>query len=225
MLHKLSSEQRVAAPKSRIAMKALTFVRIAPILMIFIMTAIAGAAFAQQQIAPRTDKPAAPRPSPAQSAQSQASPPAVVPQSTTATYADWIVQCQIQAGPPAEKICDMAQVTQVQGRNIPFSRVAVAHPTKGQPIKLAVQVPVNVSIATNVRIQISDSDPGVAAPFARCIPAGCFADFEIRDDNLKKFTSVSGVGKLSFADGNGHELVVPLSFNGFKQAFDALEKE
>ena len=148
-----------------------------------------------------------------------------MPQSTTATYADWIVQCQMQAGPPAEKICDMAQVTQIQGRNIPFSRVAVAHPTKGQPIKLVVQVPVNVSFATSVRIQTSDSDSGVAAPFARCLPNGCFADFEIKDDTLKKFNSNVGIGKLSFADGGGHELTVPLSFNGFKQAFEALEKE
>jgi hypothetical protein len=68
-----------------VAMKKIkqAFVRIVRILL---MTAIASAAFAQQQIAPRPapDKPAVPRPAPAQSAQSQASPPAVVPQSTTA---------------------------------------------------------------------------------------------------------------------------------------------
>jgi invasion protein IalB len=37
----------------------------------------------------------------------------------------------------------------------------------------------------------------VAAPFARCVPSGCFADFEVKDDTLKKFRAGSGGGKLS----------------------------
>ena len=119
----------------------------------------------------------------------------------------------------------MAQVTQVQGKNLPFSRVVVAHPVKDQPVKLIVQVPVNVSFATMVRIQPSDGDAGFAAPFARCLPAGCFAEFEIKDDALKKFRAAAGGGKLSFANSAGREVTVPLSFNGFAQAYDMLAKE
>jgi invasion protein IalB len=147
----------------------------------------------------------------------QAQPPAQAaetPQRTTATYDDWVVQCETQTAPPAQKICDMAQVTQVQaqGRTNPFSRVAIAHPVKGQPIKLVVQVPVNVSFATSVRIQTSDTDPGFVAPFARCLPVGCFAEFDIKDELLKKLTAASAAGKLSFTDGGGHDISVPLSF-------------
>jgi len=116
-------------------------------------------------------------------------------------------------------------VAQVQGKNLPFSRIAVMHPTKGQPVRLVVQSPVNVSFASSMRIQISDSDPGIAAPFARCVPVGCFADFDLKDDLLKKFTGASGTGKLTFVDAGGHDVTVPLSFNGFAQAFDALSKE
>jgi invasion protein IalB len=185
---------------------------------------IAGAAAAQQPKVPpapvqRTvQAPQAPAAAPAQSE---------APQRTTATYDDWIVQCETQAGPPPQKVCDMAQVTQVQGKNIPFSRVAVPHPVKGQPVKLLVQVPVNVSLNGSVRIQASDSDAGVAAPFARCLPAGCFADFEVKDDTLKKFRAAGGAGpgKLSFKDAGEHDVAVPLSFKGFSQAFDALAKE
>ena len=46
-----------------------------------------------------------------------------------------------------------------------------------------------------------------------------------KDDVLKKFRTASGAGKLSFADAGGHDVSVPLSFNGFNQAFDALLKE
>ena len=159
-----------------------------------------------------------PRPPTLPSAQSE-------PQRTTATYGDWVVQCETQAGPPPQKVCDMAQVTQLQGKNLPFSRVVVSHPVKGQPVRLVVQVPLNASFSTNVRIQTGDADPGIAAPFARCTPNGCFADFDIKDDVLKRLRAASGAGKLSFADAGGHDVTVPLSFSGFNQAFEALARE
>ena len=96
---------------------------------------------------------------------------------------------------------------------------------KGQPVRLVVQVPVNASFSINVRIQTGDADAGIAAPFARCTLNGCFVDFDIRDDVLKKFRTATGAGKLSFADAGGHDVSVPLSFNGFNQAVDALLKE
>lgn len=158
----------------------------------------------------------------------QPSPPSSqieVPQQTTATYGDWIVQCQTQAGPPVHKVCDMAQVTQVQGKGIPFSRIAIAHPVNGQPVKLVVQVPVNASFAGDVYIRTGDDDPGIFAPFARCLPVGCFAEFELKDAVLKKLRAASGVGKMTFADGGGHNISVPMSFKGFGQAFEALARE
>jgi invasion protein IalB len=119
----------------------------------------------------------------------------------------------------------MAQVTQVEGRNIPFSRVAIAHPIKDQPVKLVLQLPVNVSFLANVRIRIDDSDPGLAAPFARCVPAGCFADFAINEQTLRKLRAASGTGKISYSDAGGRDVAVPLLFKGFNQAFEALAKE
>jgi invasion protein IalB len=187
---------------------------------VLLMT-LAGRASAQQP--PRSSPAPSPTPPAVQVPRSAAQDEA--PQRTTATYEDWIVQCEMQNGPTPEKVCDMAQMTQMQGKNIPFSRVAIARPVKGQPIKLFVQLPVNVSFRTNVRIQTSDSDAGVVAPFARCLPAGCFADFEIKEEVVKKLRAASGAGKLSFADAAGREVAIPLSFKGFSQALDALGKE
>jgi invasion protein IalB len=210
---------------------SLTIVLVA-ISLAAIALAMTGPAAAQQ---PPAVHPPVPRPAP-QTAQAPAplqsqapvpgqAPNGNVPQSTTATYADWVVQCQTQAGPPPQKFCDMAQVTQLQGKNVPFSRVAVAHPQKDQPVRLVVQVPLNASFATPVHIQTADADPGITAPFARCLPAGCFADFDLKDDVLKKLRAAAGVGKLSFADAGGQNVSVPLSFNGFAQAYDALARE
>ncbi len=151
--------------------------------------------------------------------------PVAAQQSTSATYQDWVLQCLIKPGPPPQKICAMAQVTQIQGKNIPFSRVAIERAAKGQLDKLSVQVPVNVSFAANVHIQTGNADPGIAAPFDRCLPAGCFADFELKDELLQKFRAADGAGKISFKDAAGHDVVIPLSFKGFREAFDALAKK
>jgi invasion protein IalB len=179
------------------------------------MTLTSGAALSQQS-APRPQ--AAPQVAPAPA-------PTDAPQSTTATYANWVVQCVTRTGQSPEKMCEMAQTTQMQNSNSPFSRVTVAQQVKGQPVRLMVQVPVNASFAGNVKIQTGDTDPGIAAPFARCVPGGCFAEFDLKDDMLKKFRGSSSTGKLTFADAGGHDVSVPLSFSGFAQAFDALAKE
>jgi invasion protein IalB len=189
---------------------------------------LAGGAMAQQ-IQP---KPPAPRPVPAKPAVPQAAPPAAeaapsaqsdVPQQTTATYGDWIVQCELRSG-EAGQTCDMVQVAQVQGKNIPFSRIAIGKPDKGQPEKLVVQVPVNVSFATNVRLQTSEEDAGLSTPFSTCTPNGCFALFDLKEEVLKKLRSGSG-GAMSYADSAGHPVKVPVSFNGFGQAYEALLKK
>jgi hypothetical protein len=139
-----------------------------------------------------------PKPAPAQHPAAAALPAgqpvlANEPQRTTATYADWVVQCVANSSPPPDAIC--------------------------------VQVPVNVSFATQVHIQTSDDDPGVIAPFANCNPNGCFAEFDLRDDLLKKLYGATSVGEMSFADAGNHTITVPLSLNGFSQAFDALSKK
>jgi invasion protein IalB len=201
--------------RMKMAVPALTLVGV----LLMILTGSAAA----QQTAPRpAPRPAAPRPVPEP-------PPAAAledtPQSTTATYGDWVLQCVTRAGPPRETVCDVAQITQLQGKNIPFSRVAVAHPQKGQLVKLIVQVPVNASFASDVRLQPADNEAALQAPFLNCTPNGCFAEFDLKDETMRKLRTASGAGKLSFADAGGHDITVPVSFNGFGQAFDALVKK
>ncbi len=188
---------------------------------LLMMTVVSAAA---QQVQPR---PPAPRPAPAPPAAPAAAAPSTdVPQQTTATYGEWVVQCETRSGETAQT-CDMAQVqvAQVQGKSTPFSRIAIGKPDKGQPEKLIVQVPINVSFATSVRIQTSDDDPGWAMPFATCTPNGCFALFDLKDEMVKKFRAGSGTGSFSFADSTGRVNKIPVSFSGFGQAFDALVKK
>lgn len=146
-------------------------------------------------------------------------------QSTSATYSNWVLQC-VSEGSPPNKICEIAQLTQVQGKNMTFSRVAMRTPVKGKPDNLIIQVPVNVSVRDPAEIEIPGTPQAstVSAPFERCVPAGCFAEAQLKAEVLKKLTATEGMGKVTFKDAAGREIAFPLSFKGFREAFDALSK-
>lgn len=150
---------------------------------------------------------------------------AAAQQSTTATYEDWVLQCRDAAGPPPQRVCDIAQVTQVQGKNVPLSRIAISRTAKTQPFTFTAQVPVNVSLRANLRVQVNASDPGVAVPFDRCLPAGCFAGIALNEEIIRRFLGATAAGKMTFKSANGRDVAIPISFKGFHQAFSALGKQ
>ena len=90
---------------------------VARVFAVAVVAMMVGAAGAQQP-----SRSPASRPTP-QAVQPQAAPASEEPQRTTAAYADWIVECTSVAGRTTPKVCNMAQVTQVRGKNTPFSRM------------------------------------------------------------------------------------------------------
>jgi invasion protein IalB len=166
---------------------------------------------------------------PAPVAPSGASPSASgeKPQRTTASYDDWILQCDRRVGPPLEKTCEIVQVVQaqLQGKSVPFSLVAIPRPINPKSIKMTVQLPVNVSLRGNVILQAEKADPGIAAPFARCVVSGCVVEFDLKEDTVKKFRNAAGAGSITFKNSNEQDVVVPLSLKGLAPALDALAKE
>ncbi len=118
----------------------------------------------------------------------------------------------------------MEQLTQVQGKNTPLSRVAIARPMKAPPIKLVIQLPVNTWLPTAVKIQMNDKDPGLTGLFTYCVPAGCFAEVDASDDTLKKFRAATEPARIVFKNALQQDVVIPLSFKDFGQAYDALAK-
>jgi len=192
---------------------------------------LAGAAAAQQPAQQPATKPAPARPTqPAQhpAPQAQQTAPAAAdqnPQRTTASYGDWVVRCEMVPGPPPQKNCEMDQLAQVQGQSQPISRVLVPLMPKGEPPKLFVQVPINVSFTAPLKITTDAKDAGISTPFRRCIPAGCFAEFELKEDLQKKFRAASEPGKILYKNAGDQDVAIPVSFKGFAQAYEALLKQ
>jgi invasion protein IalB len=192
-----------------------------------LLLTFAGAAAAQQ---PTPPKPAPPKPAPAPHpvpapTQGQAAPVDQTPQRTTATYGDWTVRCEVAPGPPAQKNCEMDQVAQVQGQAVPISRVLIPLPPKGEPPKLYIVLQVNVSFTVPLKITVDAKDASISTPFRRCIPAGCIAEFELKDDLQKKFRAATETGKILYKNSGDQDVAIPVSFKGFAQAYEALLKQ
>ncbi|WP_332692637.1 invasion associated locus B family protein [Bosea sp. (in: a-proteobacteria)] len=170
--------------------------------------ALAGPAFAQAQ------RPA--QPAPATGGVSQ-------PDNTTATYGDWVMRCQQGVG---TRVCEIVQTVEQQGQRGPIALVAVGRPVKGEPYKLVVQVPPNLTLGNNAGVRVSAGEKeDVLAVFQRCTPGGCFGEANLNDDAFKRWRGLSEAGQLRYQDSAKRDVTLPLSFRGFTAATDALLRE
>ncbi len=146
-------------------------------------------------------------------------------QATSATYDDWVLQCEISAAPAPKKQCAISQLSRMSENNAPFSRLVIQRPANGKPAIAQAQLPVNISTRAPIALRYADADPGVSNLLDRCTPGGCFVDIELKDDVVKKFLAAAGPGKMTFKDSSGHDVIVPVSLKGFRTAYDAMLKE
>jgi invasion protein IalB len=92
-------------------------------------------------------------------------------------------------------------------------------------MKLTIVAPVNVSFPSVARLAIDEKDLQPAELiWRRCLPGGCFAELEIKDELLKRWRALVAGGLVQIVDAAGREIAIPFSFRGFAQALDALLK-
>lgn len=187
---------------------------------------LAGAATAQ---APRAQgQPATtPRPSTSSTPTAEPAQPAAVtgPDRTTATFGDWLLRCERTA--EAARSCEVAQVIAVQGSAQPIAQIVLARPANNQPgLTMLVQVPVNVVLHAPLRLIGEDREPLVVdAAWQRCVPAGCFAGTDLRNDAVTRLRNRPEPGWIEFRDSAGREVRLALSVRGLGAALDALARE
>ena len=190
------------------------------------LLALGAVAHAQQKpAAPVAPVPPAPAAKPAEPA-----PVSAVPQSTTATFADWVLRCRRPDGAPEGQVsCEVAQTLQVQGQG-PIAEIAFGRPPGvagfKEPMRLVVVLPNNVSFPGTVLMSVDEKDTKpIELAYRRCLPAGCFADAEASNDLLARWRPQGERGRIAFKDGSGRDVTLPFSFRGLSQALDAMAKQ
>jgi invasion protein IalB len=146
---------------------------------------------------------------------------AQTPQSTTATFGDWVVHCErIDQG----AACETTQTTLVKETNQVASVIAIAAGRGNGPTKVVFQTAVNIWLQTGITLASRDGQIAIAANFLRCVPTGCFAETEISPNVMQKLRAMRDPGSLRFKDASQNDVAIAVSFNGFGQAYDALSK-
>jgi len=179
---------------------------------------------------PRAPAPKAPAPAPETAVKPGTSTPvSPVPQSTTASFGDWVVRCRrIDQAPANPTACEVAQTLQVQGQG-PIAEIAFGHPpgkdsTSRGRMRVVVVLPNNVTFSGPVLMSVDEKDKPIELTFRRCLASGCFADAEPSDDVVVRWRGQGGGGRLAFKDGGNRDIVLPFSFRGLAQALDAMSK-
>jgi invasion protein IalB len=170
---------------------------------------------------PATPAAAAPQPA------TESGPVSSQPQATTASFGDWVMRCRrIDNTPGSATSCEVAQTLQVQGQG-PIAEIAFGSPPgkdSSAGMRVVVVLPNNVTFAGPVLMSIDEKDKPVELTYRRCLPAGCFADTDAKDDILARWRTQAGRGRLAFKDGASRDIVLPFSFRGLAQALDAMAK-
>jgi invasion protein IalB len=191
-------------------------------------TAIAQAPRPQAQPAPAQPAPAAPAQA-APAAPAAAAAPAPVssdPDRTTASFGDWLLRCE--RVPEAGRSCEVAQVISVQGAQQPIAQIALGRVAREQTaLTLLVQVPVNIELGAPLRLIGDDREPLVIeTSWRRCVPAGCFAGTELREEAVvRRLRDRPEPVRIEFRDSTGRDLRLAFSVRGLGPALDALARE
>lgn len=159
------------------------------------------------------------------------------PSSTSATYADWAVRCNIQAPSadaesetPAEatKTCEMVQTiriatpNQAQASQV-LAQIAIGKLPESSNYIIIFQLPNGVYLRQPVTVKINDAETVLEASYLRCNNSGCLADAELTMAQINTLKSAEKA-EFSFVDGAQRDINIPFSLNGFSGAFEAIAK-
>ena len=132
----------------------------------------------------------------------------------TQTFGDWAKQCE-KAG-QGER-CYLIQTVKAGER--PIMVVIVAYSPKRDRVAAMIDMPLGMHIPTGLQVNAAGTTKPL--PFEQCLPTGCRALLSLDDatiDTLKAGgdASITGRGR------DGEDVQVPISSNGFKDAFESL---
>lgn len=156
-----------------------------------------------------------------------AAPIPATPQSTSATFGDWVLNCQrVGDGAAQKKLCEVTQTLTVKGQTAPLARIALGRLKPGEALRLTVVMPVNITPATAPRLLVGQKPAGaVSLAWQRCVPGGCFASASLDDPSVQRVRTTPDPSRIEFHDGMDREASLPFSPRGLAQALDALAKE
>jgi invasion protein IalB len=142
-------------------------------------------------------------------------------QRTTAVYSDWTLSCAIASD--AHKSCGLVQVQKSQGQSSADSQIGVGRQTTDEPFLLFIRIRSDSWIPNGVKLIAGGSV--ISTTFKWCAPTGCVAAAGLTDNDIRSLRAQRQPGRIAYRSGSQADVSIPVSFNGFNEALDALQKE
>ena len=147
------------------------------------------------------------------------------PAITSTSYGDWALRCRQASAGEASHLCEISQTIEAQDQSGPIAKISVGRPSPGGGLHGMIILPNNVSFPSSVHVRTDENDKwGLEFNWLRCIPGGCFAEAELTDATIAHWHGLDLIGSIVFRDAAGDEISLPITFHGFGQALDALNK-
>jgi len=134
--------------------------------------------------------------------------------SQTQTFGDWAKQCE-KAG-KGER-CFLIQTVKAGER--PIMVVIVAYSPKRDRVAAMIDVPLGMHIPTGLKINAAGSAKPL--PFEQCLPTGCRAILSLDPATIETLKA-GGDASITGRGRDGEDVQMPISSNGFKEAFETL---
>lgn len=146
-------------------------------------------------------------------------------QRTMAIYGDWTLSCEIASGSGAGKSCGLVQVQKIKGQSTAISQIGIGRDAKTDPLKISIEISPDAWMPSGVKLIASDNALALTALFKWCVSTRCLADGDLSDANIKTLRAQKDPGKLVYKTASQADVSIPVSFNGFTDALDALQKQ
>lgn len=144
------------------------------------------------------------------------------PDNTSETFGDWVARCVRTEG--GGRVCELSQTLEVKGQGV-VAQIAVGRAAAKAPYLASVLLPINVSFPSTVQLALDEKDDSaLELPWKQCVPAGCLAQVEVKEEFIRKWRAQTGRGQIRFTPASRQPTTFVFSFRGFAGALDALGK-
>jgi invasion protein IalB len=148
-----------------------------------------------------------------------AKPTAAATKPNIKAFGNWGLLCKDRVIEKPE--CHIFQNLSVKDSKKPVLHFAVGYVGDHDEPVAVLTLPLGVSLRVGVKIQVDEEKPALA-PFEYCDQVGCRVNMRIPEKSLEMMKKGKQM-MVSFADLKRKEIKLPLSMEGFTDAFNAMD--
>lgn len=159
------------------------------------------------------------------------------PQSTSATYGDWTLQCRnvatedakaakVGAINPGMKACEIVETLRLssdgQSPGAIIAQIAIGRPQPASSLMLTAVLPSDLALPSEVKVLSDEKNAdSLVLTWKKCAGGACYASADVSGQVVGNISNFKNPG-VEWVAGNGQKVRLSMSIKGLNQAYQAL---